>query len=129
MHFSIVGLCEFVVHSPPDGTAMRGYIHVCDLAGAHVLAFEHLLDNGDTIAVNLGTGHGVSVRQIIVRTRRVPGREIIARDAPRRSGDPPILVADPKKAGNVLDWAPEYLDLTAIITNAYRGHNNKSFSQ
>lgn len=88
-----------------DRTAVRDYIHVCDLADAHVLALKHLLENGDTIAVNLGTGRGASVRQVVDTVQHITGREIVARDAPRRAGDPPALVADPKKAG---------LDATAL---------------
>ena len=78
---------------------MRDYVHVCDLADAHVLALQHLLDNGDTIAVN----------QVVDTARRITGREIVARDATRRAGDPPVLVADPNKAGEVLGWAPAAL--------------------
>ena len=90
----------------PDGTPVRDYIHVCDLANAHVLALKYLFDCGDTIAVNLGTGHGASVRQVIDTARRITRCEIVARGASRRAGDPPMLVADPKKAGEVLGWAP-----------------------
>ena len=96
-----------------------------DLARAHVLALQHLLDNGDTIAVNLGTGHGASVRQVVDTARRITGREIVARDASRRAGDPPVLVADPKKASEVLGWAPQHSDLAAIITDAWRWHNKR----
>ena len=109
----------------PDGTAVRDYIHVDDLARAHVLALQHLLNNGDTIAVNLGTGHGASVRQVIDTARRITGREIVARDASRRAGDPPVLVADAKKASEVLNWAPHCSDLAAIITDAWRWHNKR----
>jgi UDP-glucose 4-epimerase len=109
----------------PDGTAVRDYIHVCDIADAHVLALNYLLDNGDTVAVNLGTGHGASVRQVIDTARRIARCEIAARDAPRRAGDPPVLVADPKKAGDVLGWAPQRSDLAAIITDAWRWHNKR----
>jgi UDP-arabinose 4-epimerase len=109
----------------PDGTAVRDYVHVCDLADAHVVALQHLLDNGDTIAVNLGTGRGASVRQVVDTARRITGREIVARDASRRPGDPPTLVADPKKAGEVWGWAPQHSDLAAIITDAWRWHNKR----
>ena len=109
----------------PDGTAVRDYIHVDDLARAHVLALHHLLNNGDTIAVNLGTGHGASVRQVIDTARRITGREIGVRDASRRAGDPPVLVADAKKASEVLGWAPQYSDLAAIITDAWRWHKKR----
>jgi UDP-arabinose 4-epimerase len=70
----------------PDGTAVRDYVHVEDLARAHVLALQHLLDNGDAIAVNLGTGHGASVRQVVDTARRITGLEVLARDASRRAG-------------------------------------------
>ena len=73
----------------PDGTAVRDYVHVSDLARAHVLALQHLLDNGDTIAVNLGTGRGVSVCQVVDAVRRITGREVITRKGSRRAGDPP----------------------------------------
>jgi UDP-glucose 4-epimerase len=109
----------------PDGTAVRDYVHVSDLARAHVLALESLLDSGGTIAVNLGTGHGVSVRQVVDAVRRITGREVVARDAPRRVGDPPILVADPKKAGERLAWTPQHSDLDSIITDAWRWHNKR----
>ena len=109
----------------PDGTAVRDYIHVDDLARAHVLALQYLLNKGDTIAVNLGTGHGASVRQVIDTARRITGREIVVRDALRRAGDPPVLVADAKKASAVLGWAPQYSDLADIITDAWRWHNKR----
>src|SRR5262249_29212950 len=109
----------------PDGTAVRDYIHVCDLARAHVMALQHLLDNGGTIAVNLGTGHGASVRQVLDTAARITGREIVARDASRRAGDPPILVANPRKASEVLGWTPQGSDLAAIITDAWRWHNKR----
>ena len=70
----------------PDGTAVRDYVHVCDLSNAHVLALQHLLNDGDTTAINLGTGRGASVRQVVEIVRRITGREVVARDAPRRAG-------------------------------------------
>jgi UDP-glucose 4-epimerase len=108
-----------------DGTAIRDYIHVCDLARAHVLALQHLLENGATIAVNLGTGQGASVRQVIDMVRSVTGREVPARDAPRRAGDPSILVADATKARETLGWAPERSDLATIVTDAWRWHSKR----
>src|SRR5512139_141656 len=110
----------------PDGTAVRDYVHVCDLARAHVLALEYLLHDGDTIAINLGTGFGASVRQVIDTARRITGREIAVRDASRRAGDPPVLVADPKKAAHVLGWAPQRSDLAAIVADAWRWHRAQS---
>lgn len=106
----------------PDGTAIRDYVHVSDLARGHVLALQHLLDGGDTIAVNLGNGYGVSVRQVIEMVRSVTGREVPARDAPRRTGDPSALVADAKKVHEALGWAPERSDLETIIADAWRWH-------
>jgi UDP-arabinose 4-epimerase len=108
-----------------DGTAVRDYVHVSDLARAHVLALQHLLDNGDSIAVNLGTGHGASVRQVVDTARRITGLEIVTRDASRRAGDPPVLVADPRKASELLGWAPQRSDLAAIITDAWRWHSKR----
>jgi UDP-glucose-4-epimerase GalE len=109
----------------PDGTAVRDYIHVCDLARAHVLALEHLLNNGDTIAVNLGTGRGFSVRQVIDTVRRITRREVTARDGPRRAGDPPVLIADSKEANERLAWMPQRSDLDTIITDAWRWSNKR----
>jgi len=109
----------------PDGTAVRDYVHVEDLARAHALALQHLLDNGNTIVVNLGTGHGASVHQVIDTARRITGLKIVARDASRRAGDPPVLVADPKKASDVLGWTPKRSDLAGIITDAWRWHNKR----
>ena len=109
----------------PDGTAVRDYVHVCDLARAHVMALAAPARQGDTIAVNLGTGRGVSVRQVVDTVRHITGHGVIARDAPRRAGDPPALVADPKKAREVLGWAPQHSDLAAIITDAWRWHNKR----
>jgi UDP-glucose-4-epimerase GalE len=109
----------------PDGTAVRDYVHVNDLAHAHVLALQHLLDNGETIVVNLGTGRGASVRQVVDTARRITGLEIVARDASRRAGDPPVLVADANKASEVLGWTPQRSDLAAIIADAWRWHNKR----
>ena len=108
-----------------DGTAIRDYIHVCDLARAHVLALQHLLDDGATIAINLGNGRGASVRQVIDMVRNVTGREVRVRDAPRRAGDPSILVADANKARETLGWAPERSDLATIVADAWRWHSKR----
>jgi len=107
---------------------MRDYIHVCDLARAHVLALQYLLDRGETIALNLGGGRGVSVRQVIDTVRTVTGRNVLARGAPRRSGDPSILVADATKAREVLGWVPECSNLATIVSDAWHWHR-KRFSK
>jgi UDP-glucose-4-epimerase GalE len=106
-----------------DGTAIRDYIHVCDLARAHTLALGHLLDRGQTVAVNLGNGEGASVREVIDTVRRITGRNVSARDAPRRPGDPAVLVADAKKAREVFGWVPQRSDLAMIIADAWRWHS------
>src|SRR5262249_35913173 len=85
-------------YATKDGTALRDYVHVCDLARAHVLALHRLLDGGPTLAVNLGSGQAASVREVIDMVRRVTGRALPVRDVPRRAGDPAVLVADPGKA-------------------------------
>ena len=106
----------------PDGTALRDYIHVCDLARAHVLALSHLLHHRETIAVNLGSGQGISVRQVIETVQDVTGRPIRAKQSARRPGDPAELVADPRKAREVLDWSAERSSLKTIIADAWRWH-------
>jgi UDP-arabinose 4-epimerase len=108
-----------------DGTAIRDYVHVSDLARAHVLALEHLLDGGDSIAVNLASGRGASVREVVDTARAVTGRKIDARAAPRRPGDPAVLVADPALARERLGWSAELSDLATIITDAWRWHQQR----
>jgi UDP-glucose 4-epimerase len=107
----------------PDGTCVRDYIHVDDLAAAHVLALERLADH-ETLAVNLGVGRGYSVREVIDACRRITGREIAERQAPRRAGDPPSLVADSSRAQAVLDWTPLSSDLDTIVRSAWRWHSS-----
>ena len=101
-----------------DGTAIRDYIHVADLADAHVRALKRLLDGGDSIAVNLGTGQGCSVREVIAAVERVGGRKVPCREGPRRAGDPPELVADARLAAALLGWRPRQSDLDTIIRTA-----------
>ena len=88
----------------PDGTCIRDYIHVNDLADAHVRALRHLESGGDSLALNLGTGHGYSVLEIIRAAEGVTGRTVRRRTVPRRPGDPPVLVADATRAEQVLQW-------------------------
>jgi UDP-arabinose 4-epimerase len=106
----------------PDGTAIRDYVHVSDLARAHVLALGHLLDGGETIALNLASGKGASVREVINVARAVTGLEIKAQDAQRRPGDPSILVADATRARELLGWSADCSDLATILTDAWRWH-------
>jgi UDP-glucose 4-epimerase len=100
-------------------------VHVCDLARAHVLALEHLLDYGETIAINLSTGLGVSVRRMIEVARNVTGRPVVVHDAPRRSGDPSVLVADPTKASELLGWRPQRSDPETINSDAWRWYQKR----
>ena len=111
----------------PDGTAIRDYIHVDDLAAAHVRAVEYLAAGGESAAVNLATGNGYSVREIIAAVTKAVGREVPRREAPRRAGDPPALVADPSLAAQLLGWRAACSDLDTIIETALawemRQHN------
>ncbi|EEW26444.1 UDP-glucose 4-epimerase GalE [Rhodobacter ferrooxidans] len=102
----------------PDGTCVRDYIHVSDLARAHVLALRHLLAGRGSVALNLGTGQGTSVRQIVAAVENVTGRRVPVQDLPRRPGDPPILLADPGKAAQVLDFRPDHSDITSMVRHA-----------
>jgi len=105
-----------------DGTCIRDYIHVSDLADAHLLALDWLENNGTAAAFNLGNGQGFSVREVIDCARRVTGRPIEARDGPRRAGDPPALVGDAGRAREQLGWRPRLDDLDTIVESAWRWH-------
>jgi UDP-arabinose 4-epimerase len=111
----------------PDGTAVRDYIHVEDLASAHVRALDYLANGGASTAVNLATGRGYSVREIIAAVARAVGREVPQREGLRRPGDPPALVADPSLARSLLGWHAQCSDLDTIIGSALawesRRHN------
>ena len=106
----------------PDGTCVRDYIHVSDLAEAHVRALDYLMKGGTPIALNLGTGDGHSVRQVIGAVEQVTGRKVPYRVAPRREGDPAVLVADPSLAGEVLAWRPRHSSLESIVGSAWKWH-------
>ena len=114
----------------PDGTAIRDYIHVEDLASAHVRAIGYLAGGGDSVGVNLATGRGHSVREIVKAVAAAVGHDVPQRETPRRAGDPPALVADPTLARSVLGWQAECSDLETIIRTALawetRQHNNPS---
>jgi UDP-glucose-4-epimerase GalE len=103
----------------PDGTCIRDYIHVNDLADAHVLALEHLASGADSIAVNLGTGRGYSVKEVLNKIEEVSGLKVPVRMAPRRPGDPPALVADPTLAERLLHWKATRT-LEEIVTTAWK---------
>ena len=103
----------------PDGTCIRDYIHVVDLAQAHVDALNYLMDGGDSQVFNVGYGHGYSVLEVIDTVRKITGVDFEVRYAGRREGDPPTLVADSNKARNVLNWNPRYDDLGFIVKTAW----------
>jgi UDP-glucose 4-epimerase len=102
----------------PDGTPIRDYIHVVDLAGAHIRALEHLRRGGISDFLNLGTGHGYSVLNVIECARKITGQQIPLRMEPPRAGDPAKLVADPARAKTVLGWEPAVSDLDSIVRSA-----------
>ena len=105
----------------PDGTCVRDYVHVEDLATAHLAALERL-QPGRGIKVNLGTGRGYSVREVIEACRKITGHPIPAVKAPRRPGDPPELIADARLAREVLGWTPRYTTIESIVETAWRWH-------
>lgn len=105
-----------------DGTCVRDYIHVTDIAQAHVSALDHLKSGGAGGAFNLGNGSGYSVREVIETARRVTGREIPVTEAERRAGDPPVLVGSADRARDVLGWRPKFGDLETIIASAWKWH-------
>jgi len=111
-------------YNTPDGTCVRDYIHISDLAEAHLLALKRLQKGGDSKTYNLGNGKGFSVKEVIEATRKVTGMEIKAEIAPRRAGDPAILIASSEKAIKELGWKPKYNSLETIIETAWNWHKN-----
>lgn len=110
----------------PDGTCIRDYIHVCDLADAHVLGLQRLLSGGHGCSVyNLGNGAGYSVQQVIDAAKAVTSRGLLAHVAPRRPGDPPVLVASARKAQQDLGWRPRYAALDTMIEHAWQWHQHR----
>ena len=105
----------------PDGTCVRDYVHVDDLAEAHLLALEKLT-LGEGLKLNLGVGHGYSVRDVIRAAEEVTGKTVAVKEGPRRPGDPPALVASPAKAQEVLGWRPRYTELKPIVETAWNWH-------
>ncbi len=112
-------------YNTPDGTCIRDYIHVSDLAQAHILALKYLLDDGKTDVFNLGNGNGFSVKQVIEIARKITGQEIKALECDRRPGDTPILVGSGEKAQQILGWQPQYYTLEDIIAHAWQWHQKR----
>ena len=105
-------------YATADGTAVRDYIHVTDLADAHVRALEHLFQGGESLTLNCGYGHGFSVREVLQMVGRVAGRSIPAKEAPRRAGDSPALIADPAALKKRFAWQPRHDNLEQIVATA-----------
>jgi UDP-arabinose 4-epimerase len=113
----------------PDGTAVRDYVHVTDLADAHVRALVRLLDGAASLRLNLGTGAGRSIREVIAAVERIGGRRVPVRYGSRRPGDPPALVAAPGAAEAMLDWTPRFSELDTIVETAWRWHARSAESE
>jgi UDP-glucose 4-epimerase len=109
-------------YKTPDGTCIRDYIHVTDLATAHVRGLNYLLKGGETSVFNLGNGDGFSVREVINCAREVTGESIAVVESYRRAGDPAILIGSAAKAEKVLGWQPQYSDLSVIVEHAWQWH-------
>ena len=107
-----------------DGTCIRDYIHVTDLAQAHILAMDYLMNGGESNIFNLGNGVGFTVKEVIDTAREVTGHPIPAKTTPRRAGDPAQLIASSEKARTVLGWHPEHADLRKIIETDWNWHKN-----
>lgn len=110
-----------------DGTCVRDYIHVCDLAEGHILAMDYLERGGDSTSFNLGNGKGYSVREVIETARKVTGKLIKVTETPRRPGDPDRLVASSDKAMRVLGWKPKFPKLEDIVDTAWNWHSSHPF--
>lgn len=113
-------------YDTPDGTCIRDYIHVNDLASAHIKALDYLNKGNKSELINLGRGSGNSVLEIIEKSRSITGRKVIYEYGARRKGDPAILVADNKKALNLLNWHPEF-SIDDIISSAWKWHQNQKY--
>jgi UDP-glucose 4-epimerase len=113
----------------PDGSCIRDYVHVTDLAQAHLLALEHLMAGGASGAFNVGNSKGYSVREVIETARRITGKPIPAVEGPRRAGDPAALVASSERIRDTLGWRPRYEDLETILATAWRWHRKEASGQ
>lgn len=111
-------------YNTEDGSCIRDYIHVTDLASAHLLALKRLKNRGESAVYNLGNGKGFSVKEVVEMTKKVTGKEIKAEIAERRAGDPAILIASSERAKKELGWKPQYDSLETIIETAWNWHKN-----
>lgn len=124
-----LGQREFITifgedYPTPDGTCVRDYVHIEDLAQAHLRALDHLAAGGPSDQLNLGNGTGYSVKEVIEVARKVTGHAIPIRVAPRRAGDPSVLVASSQRAREVLGWQPQFAELERIVESAWAWHRN-----
>lgn len=110
-----------------DGTCIRDYIHVADLADAHIRALEYLKSGGESTCLNLGNGNGDSVRHVIDVVKHITGKEFEVRLEARRAGDPPVLIGSAKKAEEILGWKPQYTEIEKMVEHAWNWHENKKF--
>ena len=113
-------------YETPDGTCVRDYIHVDDIAKAHYLALEKLFNGGETAFYNLGSGSGYSVKEVINTTEKVTGKKLNVKEEDRRAGDPPVLIASNEKAKKELGWTPEKT-LEDMISSAWKWFNNRKY--
>jgi UDP-glucose 4-epimerase len=104
---------------------VRDYIHINDLAAAHIAAFDYLKGGGASTAFNLGNGNGFSVKEVIQTAERITGKSIKVIEGPRRPGDPPTLVGSADKAKKILNWQPRYANLEEIIKTAWKWESNR----
>ncbi len=107
-------------YDTPDGTCVRDYIHINDLAAAHIAALDYLKNGGASTAFNLGNGNGFSVKEVIQTAERITGKSIKIIEGPRRPGDPPTLVGNADKARRILNWQPRYANLEEIVQTAWK---------
>jgi len=110
-------------HATPDGTAIRDYVHVADLAEAHVLAVEHLLAGGNSATLNLATGRGYSVKEVVAMVEKVCKQAVPSTIAPRNSSEPATLIATCHQAKTLLDWSPKYTDLETMVATAHHWYS------
>ena len=114
-------------YDTPDGSCIRDYIHVTDLADAHILALHYLQNGGESDFFNLGNAIGTSVLEVVDSAKRVTGKDFSVIKSPRRPGDPAKLVGSSEKAQRILGWKPKYGDIDTIISHAWRWHENAEY--
>jgi len=121
-------ICIFGTDYPTeDGTCIRDYIHVTDLADAHIRALEYLKQGGESTCFNLGNGNGDSVQHVIEVVKQVTGKEFIVKEEKRRAGDPPMLIGSAEKAEKILGWKQQYKEIGTIVEHAWKWHEKKMY--